>query len=190
MVVGLVDGTILIHTEGRLKACFFHLLDNMLITKGQYFYRQTKIADFLHQLCAVANPDVILCAGCYNLFAEQCAAAALDAIKLGINLIYAINADIQNRCVIGVQQRDTQALCLLSRSVRSRYALNLQTLLLDTLTQLFNQVICSGTGADTYQHTILYIFRSFIARHLFLIHVIHLIIKCSNQILSCLVSLL
>ena len=175
MVVGLVDRAILVHAEHRLKACLLHLLDNMLVAERQNLYRQAEVADLVNQLGAVADPDVVLCAGCDNLLTEQRAAAALDAVELRVNFVNTVDADIQHRCVVGVQQLDAEALCLLRGCIRRGNALDVQAFLFDALTELFNQIICRRTGADADQHAVLDIFCSFVACHLLFIHFAHLI---------------
>ena len=128
-------------------------------------------ADLVYQLGLVHDPDNFLRHGCNDLLAVQRTAAALDGVELRVDLIYAVDCQINVIQLVDGQQRNAQFTSLRLGSLGGRDRLNLQAVLYH-LAYCIYHVVRSGTGAQTNNHAVLYILCRLIAGKLLHIHCI------------------
>src|SRR5699024_10799411 len=131
--------------------------------------RQVERADLVHQLALVHDPDDFFGERCDHLLAVQRAAAALDCVKLRIDLVHAINGQIDVIDLIDRQQRDTQLTRLRFRGLGGRDRLNFQAVFHHFAHRIYH-MISGRTGAQTDNHAVLYVCSGLIAGQLFHIH--------------------
>ena len=128
-------------------------------------------ADLVDELGLVHDPDDFLGHGSDNLLTVQCAAAALDGVELRVDLVYAVDREVNVVELVDGEQRDAQLTRLRLGSLGGRDRLNLQTVL-DHFAYRVYHVVSGRAGAQTDYHAVLYISGSLIACKFFHIHFI------------------
>ena len=109
------------------------VVKDVLGPKRNYFHRHAEVPDPLDQFRFVDDPNSLGRSVVDDLFPEQGASAPLDAIKVRVNFIGPIDAQVDVVDFIDVLDRDAQALGLGRRPVGSRDPDYVQALFLDPL---------------------------------------------------------
>ena len=88
------EGLAVAYTQNRIPAVSCHALHRLLGAVLCDLNRQMESADLVYQLGLVHDPDNFLRHGCNDLLAVQRTAAALDGVELRVDLIYAVDCQI------------------------------------------------------------------------------------------------
>ena len=126
--------------------------------------RQRKAAQHIDPFGVVSDHNHAI-GGCrHDLLPEQCPAAALDQVERGIDLVGAVNRQIEPVDVVEGGQRNAAALGLHARRLRGRNAHNSHSGA-DFLTQEVDEMLGGRAGAEPQPHAVAHLFQCARRRH-------------------------
>ena len=154
VLVGAYFLAVRIQSQHRLIALGFELLDDLAGAERNHLDGQRELADGVHHLGFVDDPDDLVGIGRHDLLPQQCSAAALDAIEVLVDLIGAVDGHIDVIDVIDVHDLDAEAFGLFLRAAGGGDAGELQSFLLHAAAEFIHQEPYGGTGAESGDHAV------------------------------------
>ena len=147
------ESPVVLNTESGAAPEGFDLQPHELPAEGRYFHGQRESAEAILEFRFVGYDDFAAAGGGHKFLAQQRASSALDQIKGGIDLVGAVDGQVDPGGQGEIRKRDSLAFRLNPGLFRRGYTVNPKALP-NPLAQSSNSKMRRGSGPQTNDHPV------------------------------------